>query len=845
MSEFSVRRLHPFLEQLVLCQRANRDVRDILTTIKKIIDGRPSCSVTKEEQLACEAAILVALRVTSCTVFRIILGEKVPITCNVGAESSMTTGKWGNDRTGYAAVVHACLSLHENDSDQPNLGIVKFSHIHALFSALMSNMEGPSSSILIMLQAVYDLCRMFSRINEWRNEFTSVKCVGLYGKVVSVCLEVASDKENDMKCRQLALMSLESVINISENGGDSLPIVLPGLSSTLVSISCATNENFDIVIACLKMFSKVIPICLCDGLHDNDDVSVPSDLKPEIRQLLIQRNSEWKADTIKNVIKMLANILSYLNEDVSRLAISRSPVLRSIFPALAASLKVDLRRLLITRGQFGGSSLEFIKLLPFSFGIDICSILPVCSVLADYGGVEYCVRPAWRNVGDKTFFLQKSGSIAQQCPHHMENLVVPIPFFFLAELKFLDDPYVLLSLAETCIEWISEFRPKGHARDDIIECRIPVATNETVLVIGLVSLLAITFTKITEEKKQLKLLIDFLYQLLRLYAIPNWILHDAADCALNEISSAFSLSVSEFLCERGSYLIHQIALAAKSRAEHDHAPIVLSVLLNRVDNEQMYHHVRHIVEDLLQALDKFMQEYCILILRSMFSFVCAVGRKYSYAPVLFAFWDEPGSDDGKLLSEEQAIMEIQKAPPPLPITSVENVLLRTTHLLSSSLLPIRILVLKILYEGLWVMRNFDDSLLPTIHRNWEALIHRFSDQEFEVRQECVKVVAQMVKVSKTFVYRRVRYQMWPLMEKWLSNESTRNYSPVSSAYKYQLLLIESCADIWIGINALTADVELLLKVLRLYDRDSTNTQLKLAAAKAIGRLEVYLEGRKQ
>uniref|UniRef100_A0A0K0DKQ0 HEAT repeat-containing protein 6 n=1 Tax=Angiostrongylus cantonensis TaxID=6313 RepID=A0A0K0DKQ0_ANGCA len=374
MSQFSVRSLHPFLEQLVLCQRANRNVHDILTTIKKIIDGRQSCSVTKEEQLACQAAILLALRVTSCSVFRIILGENFSIMrcriklvtfvsdtlialIEVGAESSMTTGKWSIDRTGYAAVVHACLSLDENDSDQPNLGIVKFSHIHALFSALMSNMEGPSNSILIMLQAVYDLCRAFSRINEWRNEFTSVKCVGLYGKVVSICLEVASDKENDIKCRQLALMTLESVVNISENSGDLLPIVLPGLSSTLVSIACATNENFDIVITCLKMFSKVIPICLCDGPHDNDDVSVPSDLKPEIQQLLIQKNSDWKANTIENVIKMLANILLCLNEDVSRLATSRSPVLRLIFPALAASLKVDLRRLLITRGQFGGSSL--------------------------------------------------------------------------------------------------------------------------------------------------------------------------------------------------------------------------------------------------------------------------------------------------------------------------------------------------------------------------------------------------------------------------------------------------------------------------------------------------------
>ncbi|KAJ1371644.1 hypothetical protein KIN20_033629 [Parelaphostrongylus tenuis] len=386
-----------------------------------------------------------------------------------------------------------------------------------------------------------------------------------------------------------------------------------------------------------------------------------------------------------------------------------------------------------------------------------------------------------------------------------------------------------------------------------LNVKYPSQPMRPFLTIGLVSLLAIAFTKITEEKKQLKLLIAFLYQLLELYAIPNWIVHDAADCALNEISKAFSQSVSEFLYDHGTYLIHQIALAAQSRTEHDHAPIVFSALLDRVDNQEMFHHVRYIVEDLLQALDRHMQEYCILILRSMLSFVSAVGRWFSELKPLEE--KEPEKDDGELLTEEQAIVEVQKKPPPLPITSVENVLLRTTHLLSSSHLPIRILVLKILREGglpissigflsKWVLRNFDDSLLPTIYRNWEVLIHRFNDQELEVRQECVKVVAQMVKVSKTFVYRRIRYQLWPSIEKWMRSQSTRNCSPVSSTYKYQLLVLESFADIWIGIDASPDDVELLLAVLRLYCRDSINTQLRLSAEKAIGRLKGFLEERK-
>ncbi|VDN37828.1 unnamed protein product, partial [Cylicostephanus goldi] len=48
------------------------------------------------------------------------------------------------------------------------------------------------------------------------------------------------------------------------------------------------------------------------------------------------------------------------------------------------------------------------------------------------------------------------------------------------------------------------------------------------------------------------------------------------------------------------------------------------------------------------------------------------------------------------------------------------------------------LVMRILREALWVVRNFDDQLLPMVHQNWEALINRFRDEELEVRQEAVK-----------------------------------------------------------------------------------------------------------
>ncbi|RCN26481.1 hypothetical protein ANCCAN_27792, partial [Ancylostoma caninum] len=84
----------------------------------------------------------------------------------------------------------------------------------------------------------------------------------------------------------------------------------------------------------------------------------------------------------------LAGVLSCLNADISRLATSRAPSLEAMFSALAASLRVDARRLLISRGQIRESSVEFLKSLPLCFDVQIGWILPICKLLASHGGIE-------------------------------------------------------------------------------------------------------------------------------------------------------------------------------------------------------------------------------------------------------------------------------------------------------------------------------------------------------------------------------------------------------------------------------------------------------------------------
>ncbi|VDO28474.1 unnamed protein product [Haemonchus placei] len=352
----------------------------------------------------------------------------------------------------------------------------------------------------------------------------------------------------------------------------------------------------------------------------------------------------------------------------------------------------------------------------------------------------------------------------------------------LAGMETTADSYVLFTLIETCIEWLKGIVPSPHCRDDLIEHIIPTLSKETSLTISLVSLIAVAFKHLAEESKQLKLLVNFLYQLLELYAFNEWIVHDAVDCALLQIATTMGLSVSEFLHTHGSYIVHRVAISAQSRSDRNRAPVVFRALLDKVDDSRLYSSVRHIIEDLLFALDKFQQDFCILVMRSMLSFVMAIGRWFpDMKPVEMA-------ESCTIENGNEEILETERKALPPPIADVERVLLRTKHLMSSSHLPIRLLAMRVLHEGLYVLRNFDDALLPMVHQNWETLINRFSDKDLEVHQEAMKVVIQMVNVSKSFVYRRVRHQLWPILETWLTHDLHR-YTTGTLTYKRRLLII--------------------------------------------------------
>ncbi|GMR50810.1 hypothetical protein PMAYCL1PPCAC_21005, partial [Pristionchus mayeri] len=159
---------------------------------------------------------------------------------------------------------------------------------------------------------------------------------------------------------------------------------------------------------------------------------------------------------------------------------------------------------------------------------------------------------------------------------------------------------------------------------------------------------------------------------------------------------------------------------------------------------------------------------------------------------------------------------VEEPPKPTPqksVTMAELILKRTKHLHSSLHLPVCILSLSIASECLYHVRRWDDVLLPMVHQNWASLRARFDDANYECRIAALKVLIRMAEVSKNFIHRKVKEDLWPSIESFLRAETTAKASyELSRKHKYTVALMNSLPVIFDHcalsqhLNATLADI---------------------------------------
>lgn len=99
--------------------------------------------------------------------------------------------------------------------------------------------------------------------------------------------------------------------------------------------------------------------------------------------------------------------------------------------------------------------------------------------------------------------------------------------------------------------------------------------------------------------------------------------------------------------------------------------------------------------------------------------------------------------------------EYKKPEPPQHIKLTSAILRRTLHFLPSKSKEIKILSLEILKNGLEVVRDYEDELLPIVHQIWSPLVNRFkTDDDPLIFNLSFQLLIILARLSKEFIRSR-------------------------------------------------------------------------------------------
>ncbi|XP_012260552.2 TELO2-interacting protein 1 homolog [Athalia rosae] len=129
--------------------------------------------------------------------------------------------------------------------------------------------------------------------------------------------------------------------------------------------------------------------------------------------------------------------------------------------------------------------------------------------------------------------------------------------------------------------------------------------------------------------------------------------------------------------------------------------------------------------------------------------------------------------------------EEKKPPIPLYAKMTESILNRCIHFLPSKDVAIKLLAIETLQEGLIILSNWEDELLPIVHLLWHPLVHRFRDPSPIIINRAWGLLCTLAYVSKDFIRSRTLKEVLPSISDFLIKSAKESYRKDSGhVYKY-------------------------------------------------------------
>ncbi|KAI4457547.1 tel2 interacting protein 1 tti1 family member [Holotrichia oblita] len=191
--------------------------------------------------------------------------------------------------------------------------------------------------------------------------------------------------------------------------------------------------------------------------------------------------------------------------------------------------------------------------------------------------------------------------------------------------------------------------------------------------------------------------------------------------------------------------------------------------------------------------------------------------------------------------------EYKKPEPPQHIKLTSAILRRTLHFLPSKNKEVKILSLEILKNGLDVVREYEDELLPIVHQIWSPLVNRFnSDNDPLIFNLSFQLLMLLARLSKEFIRSRTVNDVLPSILDQLRKLSKESYlKDRGSAYRYtqtyklQAMVLEHFARIIIDLELSDEQIQNCMKVVLVYLSNKQPLPLRTLSLEFFKTLAIY------
>ncbi|KAM6458047.1 TELO2-interacting protein 1 homolog isoform 2-T2 [Liasis olivaceus] len=357
------------------------------------------------------------------------------------------------------------------------------------------------------------------------------------------------------------------------------------------------------------------------------------------------------------------------------------------------------------------------------------------------------------------------------------------------------------------------------------------------------------------------LLISALYPVLEKAGDRTLLVSETAKGTMVDICQACGyVSVPELINQNADYLVNGISLHLRHPASEPHALQVLEAMLRHSD-ARVIPLVEDLVEDVLARLDQCHSERASSFLGALRTLMaslaswfgleqqtqkkpeggssCPEARKPVNLPTAAQMEEfflayikqkriaEGDIEDEEAEEEEEPAMQPEateqpleaESPLPLQAKMAKDVMERSTHLLPSKSLAVRLKVLDVLELSVMVLGPHENVLLPLVHQAWPALVCRLTNDDPLAVLRAFKVLCTLGACSGDFLRHRFSKDVLPKLAASLVAQASgsAHAGPVYShtlAFKLQLAVLQGlgslCQALDLGENDLNTVVDACL-----------------------------------